>query len=138
MPARDLLHDIVKKALIKEGWDITHDPFTFSFGGRRVYVDLGAERLMAAEKEGQQIAVEIKSFIGLSKVNDLERAVGQYAVYKSWLSRTEPERILYLAIDSGAYKELFTDIAGQVLLDDYGIKLIAVNLAKEQIEEWIS
>ena len=26
--ARDLFHDIVKKALIKDGWTITHDPFT--------------------------------------------------------------------------------------------------------------
>lgn len=27
MPAQDLHHDAVKQALIKDGWDITDDPF---------------------------------------------------------------------------------------------------------------
>jgi hypothetical protein len=48
MPARDILHDIVKEALIKDGWVITHDPFLVAFGIRKVYVDLDAERLLAA------------------------------------------------------------------------------------------
>ena len=34
MPARDYLHNIVKNALIKDGWIITHDPFTIVFGTR--------------------------------------------------------------------------------------------------------
>ncbi len=138
MPARDLLHQTVKKALIKDGWKITHDPFTIAFGIRRVYVDLGAEPLVAAEKQGQQIAVEIKSFVGLSKVSDLERAVGQYAIYKSWLSRKEPERALFMAIDQEAFDILFLDISGQVILEDYQIKVVVVDVVKEQIEKWIS
>lgn len=68
MPARDIYHDTVKTALEKEGWIITDDPLTLRFGGRQLMVDLGAEHLLAAEKEGQRIAVEIKSFAGLSIV----------------------------------------------------------------------
>ena len=97
MPARDILHDIVREALIKDGWLITHDPFTIAFGSRRVYADLGAEQLLAAEKEERKIVVEIKSFVGLSQISELEKAIGQFAIYKSWLARIEPERALYIS-----------------------------------------
>jgi hypothetical protein len=76
MPARDILHDVVKEALIKEGWTITNDPFLVAFGIRKVYVDLGAERLLAAERGTDQIVVEVKSFLGASRMADLEQALG--------------------------------------------------------------
>jgi len=76
MPARDILHDIVKEALIKDGWIITHDPFTVSFGIRTVYVDLGVERLLAAQRGSDKLVIKVKSFIGMSKIADLERALG--------------------------------------------------------------
>jgi len=74
MPARDIYHETVKKALIKDGWTITHDPLILRWGATDVYIDLGAEQLLAAEKEGRKIAVEIKSFLGKSNVDDLEKA----------------------------------------------------------------
>lgn len=43
MPARDLYHETVKNALIKDGWTITHDPLTLELGSSRLFVDLGAE-----------------------------------------------------------------------------------------------
>jgi hypothetical protein len=63
MAVRDLFHQAVRKALEKEGWSITHDPLTLQVGGVEMSIDLGAEQLLAAEKEGQKIAVEIKSFV---------------------------------------------------------------------------
>lgn len=138
MPQYDILHDTVKQALIKDGWAITHDPFTITFGLRQAFVDLGAEKMIAAEKEDQTIAVEVKSFVGVSAMTDLERAVGQYAIYKSWLARIDPERILYLAIDSEIFENLFQDISGQVLLDDYEIRVIVVDKEHEEILQWIS
>ena len=59
MPARDLYHDAVKNALVKDGWTITHDPFIVEIEGDRLYIDLGAERVIAAEKGTRKIAVEI-------------------------------------------------------------------------------
>jgi hypothetical protein len=53
---------IVRNALIKEGWIITHDPLTLPFGSDDIFIDLGAQAPLGAEKEGQKIAVEIKSF----------------------------------------------------------------------------
>ncbi|NCC36181.1 MAG: hypothetical protein EOM24_29840 [Chloroflexia bacterium] len=51
MAARDLFHHAVKAALHKEGWQITDDPLVVQFGGVDFYIDLGAEKLIAAEKE---------------------------------------------------------------------------------------
>lgn len=76
MPAKDFYHDTVKTALIKDGWDITNDPLKFKGGGRSFYIDLGAKKLLAAEKQGRKIAVEIKSFLTSSPVSELEKALG--------------------------------------------------------------
>lgn len=61
MSAKDIFHEAVKQALQKEQWVITDDPLRFQFGNVNFRVDLGAERLLAAEREGEKIAVEIKS-----------------------------------------------------------------------------
>ena len=78
--------------MIAAGWTITHDPLVLKVGTKDLFVDLGAERLLAAEKEGQKIAVEVKSFSGASDVNNLERALGQFILYHDVLeeSRTGP------------------------------------------------
>ncbi len=76
MPQCDVYHEVVKNALIKDGWTITHDPLILPFGTCKVYVDIGAEAPIAAEKDGRKIAVEIKSFVGVSEVADLESALG--------------------------------------------------------------
>ncbi len=62
MPARDIYHTQVKNALVKDGWTIAHDPYVLSFGQRGVYVDLGAERPLAAEKDGERIADRDQEF----------------------------------------------------------------------------
>ncbi len=64
MPARDLYHDTVKNALVKDGWTITHDPLTLEVASTRLFVDLGAEQVIGAEKGLRKIAVEIKTFRG--------------------------------------------------------------------------
>ena len=67
MSARDIYHDACVRSLQKDGWTITHDPLTVAVGKRDLLIDLGAERMLAAERDGERIAVEIKSFIKLSK-----------------------------------------------------------------------
>ncbi len=82
MPEKDIFHDIVKNALIKEKWKITDDPLFIQYGGIDFYVDLGAEKIIAAEKEGQKIAVEIKSFVGTSIISEFHNALGQFMNYR--------------------------------------------------------
>ncbi len=76
MPARDMHHNTVKNALVKDGWTITHDPLTLKWGAKDMFVDLGAERLLAAEKAERKIAVEIKSFVGPSDSGRIGKSAG--------------------------------------------------------------
>src|SRR5437899_10425944 len=90
MAAKDIYHDDVRSALIKDGWTITDDPFRLRWGKKDYYVDLGAEEVIAAEMSGRRIAVEVKSFVGPSIVDDMEKALGQYLIYRS---RSEERRV---------------------------------------------
>lgn len=81
MPARDRCHEQVKHALVKDGWTITQDPLHVKWAKKDMFIDLGAEQVLAAEKGTRKIAVEVKSFLGLSDMADLEQAIGQYTIY---------------------------------------------------------
>ena len=81
MSRKDTYHYLVKSALSKEGWKITHDPY-FLESDPKLSIDLGAQRTIAAEKGCDKIAVEVKSFITESQVTELEKAVGQYGIYE--------------------------------------------------------
>jgi hypothetical protein len=137
MPARDIYHDTVRTALEKDGWTITDDPLRLTIGSRSVYVDLGAEKLFAAEKEGRKIAVEVKSFLSPSPVTDLEEALGQYILYSKILEEQEPERILYLAVSFEVFREIFSEEIGQLLLRKINWQIIVFNQEKEEVVQWI-
>jgi len=126
MPARNIYHDAVVRALIAEGWTITHDPLTLSYGGKDLFVDLGAERVtLAAEKTGQRIAVEIQSFLSPSPVRDLQEAIGQYEIYRAILAETEPERLLFLAAPLRIYENLLSERFGQLIISRLQLRLLA-------------
>lgn len=137
MPAKDIYHDTVRNALLKDGWRITHDPLVLKWGNKDLFIDLGAERLLAAEKDQQKIAVEIKSFIGPSDMADLERALGQYVVYHDVLAEREPERRLYLAVPEETWLELFEEPIGQLLLKNERARLLVFDPLQEEIRRWI-
>jgi XisH protein len=105
--AKDIYHEIVKQALILDNWRITHDPYVINLGGRdSVEADLGAEKILQAEREGQKIVVEIKSFLNRSLIHDFHVAYGQFAFYKRALLKLGHERNLYLAMPFDIYEEL--------------------------------
>ena len=137
MPAKGIYHNNVRTSLEKDGWTITNHPLPLKIGKRTLNVDLGAEKLFAAEKEGRKIAVEVKSFVSASPVNDLEEAVGQYIVYEDILEQLEPERIIYLAIRAEVYAQIFSEPIGQLLLEKKRFKLIVFDSLKETIVRWI-
>jgi len=137
MPAKDLLHDCVKNALIKDGWKITDDSFRLKCKGRKLYVDLGAERILAAEKGEEKIAVEIKSFVGASEMNDLENALGQFIFYRAILAENEPDRELFLAVPDEVFQTLFQKEFYDLLTKNNLAKVFGVNEEKEEIIGWI-
>jgi hypothetical protein len=137
MPAKDIYHDTVRRALINDGWTITHDPLRLQWGFKDMYVDLGAERLVAAEKGERRIAVEVKSFIGSSEIEDLKDALGQFVLYRTVMAKTEPDRELYIAVRQAIYVELFEEPIGHLLVETEQIGLAVFDPAKEVIVKWI-
>jgi hypothetical protein len=137
MPARDTYHNAVKNALIKDGWTITHDPLAVEIDGDRLYIDLGAEQVIAAEKGTRKIAVEIKTFGGPSQMTDMERALGQYILYRIFLRRIEPDRELYLAVPQDVLEDLFQRAPGQGFLEDEQGKVFGVDNEQEEIKKWL-
>jgi hypothetical protein len=79
--AKDVIHDAIKNALIKDGWTITHDPFRVQFEEFELFADLGAERKISTSQTQHRIVVEIKSFVGQSFITELQKAIGQYTIY---------------------------------------------------------
>ena len=136
MPAKDAFHQVVKIALQKDGWQITHDPYTLQAGTLELYIDLGAEKVVAAEKDGQKIAVEIKSFIGPSKISQFYTALGQFISYRAALQQQETDRILYLAVPSNVYDSLFTMGFIQSLVQQNQIHLMIYDIEQEAIAQW--
>ncbi len=136
--AKDKYHNLVKKALQQIGWTITNDPLYIPTFKRRLEVDLGAERVIAAEKGNKKIAVEIKSFIGLSEIHEFYKALGQFNYYQLALEDIESDRILYLAVPLDIYDTLFTEPLTLKAITRYNIKIIVYNVEAETIEKWIN
>jgi hypothetical protein len=138
VPARNIYHDAVVRALTSDGWTITHDPLTISFGGKDLFVDLGAERAaVAAEKEGRRIAVEIQSFLGPSPVRSLEEAVGQYEIYRALLEESDPGRVLYMAVPGRVYEGLLAERFGQFVVERLSLRVMVFDEHQQRVVQWI-
>lgn len=137
MPSKDIIHDSVKNALIKDGWIITADPYIIKYEEVKLFADLAAERPLLAERSGEKIVVEVKSFAGASFFRDLEEALGQYIIYRNLLTETVPEYELYLAINERTYTNFFQKKATQFIVKQNKMYLVIVDIANEVITQWI-
>lgn len=139
MSARDKFHDVVRSSLEKEGWKITHDPLVIEFGDEdKLQIDLGAEGVLGAQKEGQKIAVEIKTFLSDSAMFDFHMALGQFLNYRLALEETESDRILYLAVPFSAYESFFYRDLPKAAIKKYQVKLIVYDPRGEINLQWIN
>ncbi|MCT7972152.1 XisH family protein [Laspinema olomoucense] len=147
MPTRDTIHNSVKKALIKEGWQITDDPYIISYGERFLFVDLAATessindavagQFIGAEQKNKRIAIEIKAFRNPSAIADLEQAIGQYILYRLLLQEVDPDRLIYLAIPEITYLDIFREPIGDLVISKLSIKLIIVDIQEAEVKQWI-
>ena len=136
--AKDLFHNAVKRGLQKDKWIITDDPLELELEEVTVKIDLGAERLIAAERGAEKIAVEIKSFISTSAISDFHTALGQFLNYRIMLEVNEPERLLYLAVPLEAYQTFFQSRLAQMAIQRHQLKLIVYEPITEEIVQWIN
>jgi CRISPR/Cas system-associated exonuclease Cas4 (RecB family) len=138
MSAKDLFHESVKRGLEKDQWIVTDDPLELEWEEVKVKIDLAAERLIAAKRGGEKIAVEIKSFIGTSAISDFHTALGQFLNYRIMLEAKEPDRQLYLAIPLETYDTFFQSQFAQTVKERYQLKLIVYKPLDEEIVQWIN
>ncbi|AFZ32659.1 XisH protein [Gloeocapsa sp. PCC 7428] len=134
--AKDRFHDAVKIALEKERWIITADPYEISVGDVDFEIDLAAE-MLAAERAGEKIAVEIKSFIGRSSVSEFHTALGQFINYQFALEEFEPDRQLYLAVPESIYNSFFQRRFIQSVIIRTRIRLLVYDETQEVIVQWL-
>lgn len=137
MSARDAFHSIVKLALQRDGWLISHDPYPLQAGSFDLAIDLGAEKVIAAEQGERKIAVEIKSFLGPSKITAFYAAMGQFIAYRSALRVQEKERVLYLAVPGDIYNRFFVTPFIDEMVKENQLYLLIYDLDQEVIQRWI-
>ena len=135
--ARDLFHHIVRLALEKDGWTITNDPLSLEYGGVGIQIDLGGEKLIAAQRNTDKIAVEIKNFVTASKISEFHTALGQFINYRTILRLEEPDRILYLAVPLVVYNSFFNLPFTKLVVNENHIKILVYNVELEEVDTWI-
>jgi hypothetical protein len=134
--ARDLMHNLIREVLINEGWEITHDPFVLKDYDPEWEIDFGAEKIIAAERGTEKIAVEAKSYLGLSFAYEFHQILGQHLNYKAGLNRIYPDRILYLAVPKDVYEIEFSRKGIANSIDDYHLRYFVFNEQSKTITLW--
>lgn len=135
--ARDIFHPIVREALEKDGWRITHDPYPIVAMGRDYQVDLAAELIVAAEKDSQKIAVEVKGFVSQSIAYEFHTVLGQYLNYRTFMEIQESDRVLYLAVKRSIYDDFFRDEATELVVKKFNVNLVIINEKLKTVEQWM-
>lgn len=135
--ARDILHDNVRKALLNDGWEITHDPYRISVEEIGYEIDLGAERLIAATNGTDKILIEIKSFRGQSLTYEFHRALGQFNSYFIPLLEKEPDRTLYLAVPEEVFNSFFQKTLIWKTLVYYRVCILVFDPIENRVVKWI-
>ncbi|NET67989.1 MAG: fatty-acid oxidation protein subunit alpha [Moorea sp. SIO1G6] len=138
MSAKDQFHDLVKDALINDGWIITHDPYRIDLGFTDLYIDLGAERLIAAERNNEKIAIEVKSFLSTSRISEFHGAIGQFINYRLALEDEEPDRTLHLAVPNNIYSVFFTYPFIQKSIKVNQVPIVVYDISQPRITQWIN
>lgn len=139
MARRDLFHNEFKAALIEDGWEITHDPFIVQLTeDRSGEIDLGAEKVIAAEKGMLKIAVEVKTFLGPSFVNELHRAIGQFLNYRVAIRRSNEDRLLFLAVPEAIWQRDFQDDYLVDVIKESNLNIVTYDPSTQKIIRWIS
>jgi XisH protein len=139
MSRRDDFHYPVRRALEKEGWQITHDPVILTFRNLRLKADLGAERYFAAEKFDRNVIIEVKDFDNASMGSELQKMIGQMQLYEWAIEEQASSHELFLAISKKVYDKHVLDnsTAFHAIVERKKINLIVFDDLQEVITQWI-
>jgi hypothetical protein len=66
----------------------------------------------------------------------MEKALGQYLVYRSIMRRSQPDRELFLAVPTDIAK-LFDEPLGELLIEDYDLRVVVFDPKQKEIIRWL-
>lgn len=136
MPAIDNCEPQVINALQKVGWIVTQQPFAIRINPKElVYADL---HLSHNQLDYAIIVVEVKCFSdNRSHLDQFYHAVGQYLIYRQILNLKPMKVDLYLSVPSTIYQTFFKRISVQAVIDEIAMKMVIIDLEREEVIEWI-
>ena len=135
--ARDKFHQEVRTALENDGWKITDDPLYMKVGQIPVHIDLGAEKIIGAEKNGEKIAIEIKTFGLPSFITALYEAIGKYIIYRIALEQMKSDRVLYLAMPEKVYTKFCNEPLVKEAFKQHHFKILLYKTGTKEQIEWV-
>ena len=134
MPAKDRYHDIVVRALRKDGWTIEAEQVKFVLVERRLWIDIRASNV----SQNAAILVEVKGFENMpSPIDFLANAAGKFVLYQAALDYLRVTTPLYIAVPEAAYNGILSEQIGQQVIQKADIQLVIFNLEREEITQWI-
>ena len=134
MPAKDRYHDVVVRALQKDGWTIIAEQIAVSIPARRLWIDIRAQK----EAQNALILVEVKGFETLaSAVAYLADAIGQCVLYQAILEYVGITDPLYMAVPAAAFAGILGEEIGRQAIRKAQIRVIVFDAEQEEIVRWI-
>jgi hypothetical protein len=137
MPKKDNFHDIVTTALVKDNWHIAHDPlFVPTESGTNFFIDLGIQPIIGVEKEGQNVAIEVKSFNENTPFYSFYEMLGQFLVYQTALKEQPIAWELYIGLPVSGYDKLDSTPIFKQVIQQFGLKFITFDPVSKIIVQW--
>ena len=132
MPVKDRYHDLVKGALILDGWRIVKEQVLITTETRRLFIDIQ----VVSQTQPISALIEVKGFT--SPVDALAEALGQYLLYKFAIGYVGLDLPLFLAVPLSAYHGILSESIGEYARQVGGIRLMVFDAIAGRIVEWIS
>ena len=129
MPAQDSCQPQIVRALEKAGWLVNTKVKAIRSASILAHPDIEAFK-----DEQLHIIVEVKCFPGANRTQELYIALGQYIVYRELLKTKRPDALLFLAVPHDDPD--MVDPVINTTLEVNHVKMLLVDLAKEEVVEW--
>jgi hypothetical protein len=132
VPAIDDCQVQIIRAMQKAGWTVSPKPYVLRLDRKyRLHIDLEAQN-----DDKHIVLIEVKCFSDTkAETVDLYHALGQYLIYRSLLKQQNLELELFLAVPNHAYRSVFARM-GMPSIEENDVKIIVVDIEREEILEW--
>ena len=137
MSTLDLYHDVVRDALRKDGWRITHTALQLKARAEARTGELWEGPWLIADKDERKVAVAVSSLVGRSNPADIKQTWRQLALSRPRLHAMDSDRVVYLAIRQATYRACFGGIDGDLLLEKEHMQLMVFDPRAEVIVQWV-